>query len=67
MKQVERTIILLLSFTVFVLVLSSNRKRKEQRREQRFQGAHFVDGYQERFTQHRKDIRAEDRLTRPAA
>jgi hypothetical protein len=67
MRQVERAVILLLSFTVLVLVLSSNRKRKEQRRETRFQGAHFVGGYQERFTQHRKDITREDRLTRPAA
>lgn len=59
MKQVERAVILLLSFTVLVLVLSSNRKRKQERREQR---AHFVDNYEKRFAQHRKDVTAENRL-----
>jgi len=58
MKQVERAVILLLSFSVFLLLLSKEQRRKEAR-QSRFEDNKFAHGYEERHKQIAREVRLE--------
>jgi hypothetical protein len=58
MKQVERAVILLLSFSVFLLLLSKEQRRKEAR-QSRFEDNKFAHGFEERHKQFAREVRLE--------